>query len=186
MNPEYKEEENKATEVDVDTVDESKNVGEQEDAACAAEIAELTQKWEDSERLRLRLQADFDNARRRYRQERADLKDSAQAEVITSLLPILDEFERALSHPVEEGAGGKFLEGFQLIYRKLVDLLKTYKVKEIAALGEQMDPNYHEAVMRLATKDKPEGEITAVFKKGYRMNDKVLRAAQVQVAHQED
>lgn len=186
MKPEYKEDQDKATGVDADVVDESKIVDEQEDAALTAEITALTQKWEDSERLRLRLQADFDNARRRYRQERADLKDSAQAEVITSLLPILDEFERALSHPVEEGAGGKFLEGFQLIYRKLVDLLKTYKVEEIAALGEQMDPNYHEAVMRLATKDKPEGEITAVFKKGYRMNDKVLRAAQVQVAHQED
>ena len=177
MNPEYKEEQNKATEGDGDTVDESKIVGEQEDADCAAEIAELTQKWEDSER--------FDNARRRYRQERAELNDSAQAKVITSLLPILDEFERALSHPVE-GADEKFLEGFQLIYRKLVNLLKAYKVEEIVALGEQMDPNYHEAVMRLATDDKPEGEITAVFKKGYRMNDKVLRAAQVQVAHQED
>lgn len=185
MNPEYKEEQNKATEGDGDTVDESKIVGEQEDAACAAEIAELTQKWEDSERLRLRLQADFDNARRRYHQERSELNDSAQAEVITSLLPILDEFERALSHPVE-GADEKFLEGFQLIYRKLVNLLKAYKVEEIVALGEQMDPNYHEAAMRLATDDKPEGEITAVFKKGYRMNDKVLRAAQVQVAHQED
>ncbi|MDU2096439.1 MAG: hypothetical protein E7E73_07130, partial [Negativicoccus succinicivorans] len=69
MNPEYKEEQNKATEGDGDTVDESKIVGEQEDADCAAEIAELTQKWEDSERLRLRLQADFDNARRRYGQE---------------------------------------------------------------------------------------------------------------------
>lgn len=186
MNPEYKKDQDKATGVDADVVDESKVVGEQEDAALTAEITALTQKWEDSERLRLRLQADFDNVRRRYRQERAELKDSAQAEVITGLLPILDEFERALSHPVEEGAGEKFLEGFQLIYRKLIDLLKAYKVEEIAALGEQMDPNYHEAVMRLATTDKPEGEITAVFKKGYRMNDKVLRAAQVQVAHQED
>lgn len=147
------------------------------------------EEWAQLKQQLLRLQADFDNFRRRTAEERLRLRVQAQGDLVTSLLPVLDHFDLALAHSPEtdsEGMQEAFLDGFQMIRRQLQDVLAEYGVEEIKALGETMDPMYHEALLRITDPNCREGEIVQVLKKGYQMGDRVLRAAQVQVGYPEE
>lgn len=153
---------------------------------CASNpLLQLQQKLEDSQGRVLRLQADYDNFRRRTQREKEELSEYAAMKLITRLLPIVDDFERAIeAAETNSQFGASYLAGVELIYRQLVTLLRSEGLIEIEALNLPFDPNFHEAVL---TCPAPEGvepdTVTMVLRKGYMLKDKVIRAAMVQVAH---
>jgi len=129
----------------------------------------------------LRTAAEFDNYRKRIDRERRDLAEFAAADVLTELLPIIDNFERALQAPASPDAEA-FRKGVELIHRQMLDLLRKRGVKPIEALGADFDPNFHEAVMHEASSDHREGEVMQELQRGYTLGDRLLRPAMVKVA----
>jgi molecular chaperone GrpE len=122
--------------------------------------------------------ADFINYKRRAEQEKADTAKSARAMLILNLLPVVDDLERALESVSTKLAGLTWVEGIQIIYRKLVAILEAQGLTEIKALGEGFDPNLHEAVLQ---GPGPEGKVVEVVQKGYRLQDRLVRPAMVRV-----
>ena len=141
-----------------------------EDKAAALE-AELKEK---SDRI-LRLQADFENFRRRTAKEKEELAAVITQNILGDLLPLLDNFERAMA--VEQTDGEAFQKGVEMIFTQLREVLQS-----IEAEGQTFDPNFHQAVMRVEDSDAPDGTITQVLQKGYQAKGRVIRPAMVQVA----
>ncbi len=138
---------------------------------------------EESGRMRevlLRKTADFENLKRRTEREKTDYFKFALAETFRELLPVLDNFQRAMAHA--EGPGDDFRAGVAMIERQLADALRKYGLIEIPALGEAFDPNVHEAVVREETDGAAPGTVLEVLQKGYMLNDRLLRPALVKVA----
>jgi molecular chaperone GrpE len=152
--------------------------GARASAEGAAELAELKDRY-------LRLGADFDNFRRRSLKERQDLHNYANENLVKELLPIVDNLERAVEHGRKEeqrGDSDNLLQGVELTYRSLLQLLTRQGVVEIQALGEPFNPQSHEAVRRVPTGDKPPGTVVEVYQKGYMLKDRMLRPAMVAVS----
>jgi len=127
-----------------------------------------------------RVQADFDNFRRRTHQEREDWSKYCSARMVANLLPVLDNFERAL-----HAAGSdinNFLEGMQLIYKQLKDVMEKEGVMTMDAVGKEFDPNFHEAVMQEPSEEHPDNTVLEELQKGYLLADRVIRPAMVKVA----
>ena len=127
-----------------------------------------------------RVQADFDNFRRRTTREREDMSKYCSMRLVTNLLPVLDNFERALA------AGGndikQFMEGMELVYRQLKDTLLKEGVKAMEPVGQEFDPNFHEAVMQAASEEHADNTVMEEFQKGYLLSERVIRPAMVKVA----
>ena len=150
-----------------------------ETAAEPAVTAE-TVKAEMMDRI-LRLQADFDNYRRRTRQEQNELSAFVTQNLLKELLPVIDNFERALgSRPAEDPSG--FGAGVEMIFRQLYSVLEKQGISTVTAVGEMFDPNRHEAILTDADSDQPEGTVVAELQKGYAVGGKVIRPALVKVA----
>jgi molecular chaperone GrpE len=128
----------------------------------------------------IRLQADFENFRRRARQEKENLWKYAAEHLVVALLPVLDNFERALE------AGGESVEdfkaGIEMIYRQFQDVLRAEGLSPIPAVGEQFDPARHEAVIQEESADYPENTVLAELRRGYCLKDKVIRPVLVKIA----
>lgn len=155
---------------------------EQEQAEAAeAEADPKDAQIEELQRRLLRLQADFENFRRRTAKEKEELSSFVTAGVVGKFLKILDNFERA------EASAGKgdnveaVLDGMQKIRRQFEDTFKELQVKEIEAQDAKFDPNLHEAVMRGQNPDLEDETIDMVFEKGYKLGDKVIRHSKVRV-----
>jgi len=145
-------------------------------------VTELEERLGDLTDKHLRLQAEFDNFRKRTIKEKADLIKSGGESVLIGILPIVDDFERAIQSlkEVPEDDPGK--KGTLLIYSKLRDLLKQNNVKEIEALEQDFDVDHHEALTKIpAPEEKLKGKVVDVIQKGYVLNDKVIRYAKVVV-----
>lgn len=128
------------------------------------------------------LQAEMLNFRKRKDEELVNKLNYAKEDIILDLLPVLDNFERALAlEDKENPAIVKFLDGFEILYAQFMETLKKYEVQEIPALGEPFDEKVHDAVLIDQEKNKEEGTILEVFTKGYRLKDKVIRHASVKV-----
>lgn len=128
----------------------------------------------------LRLAAEFDNFRRRSAKERLDLVTMANEKLIQELLPIIDDFERALAALKDSEDSASAKEGTELIYNKIIAFLKKNGVGEIEALGQEFDTDYHEAVAQLPVEDaQKKNKVVEVAQKGYKMGDKVIRYAKV-------
>jgi molecular chaperone GrpE len=127
----------------------------------------------------LRTLADYENYRKRSDREKQDYFKYALADSIRDLLPILDNFDRALDHAEE---GDDFHKGVLLIYKQLFDVLKRHGVKPIDESGVHFDPNIHEAVVREENAEVPSHTVVAVLQKGYSLHDRLLRPAMVKVA----
>lgn len=133
---------------------------------------------DDMKNLSDRLQADFDNYRKRTNENVKKIKEDAAAEVIEKFLPCLD----SLNHGIASIKDAKTLEGVKLILRQFKDILASLNVEEIAALNEPFDPNLHNAVMQVPAKVKEEEHTVAeVFTPGYKIGDKVIRHSVVKV-----
>ena len=165
-------------------------VNEQEMAAGASATAagdeqdpiETLRREKDSLQDRLlRTAAEFDNFRKRMDRERADLSAFAAADVLMELLPIIDNFERALQAPAGPEAEA-FRKGIELIHKQMLDLLKKRGVRPIEALGANFDPNFHQAVIHESSPDHREGEVMQELQRGYMLGDRLLRPAMVKVA----
>ena len=129
-----------------------------------------------------RLQADFDNFRRRTRQEKEDWQRNKTAAFCTELLPITDNFGRALQAMKASEADAGHSAGVEMIARQLAELMAAKGVERIPALGEDFDPNWHEAIGQTPVEDEAQvGKVTAELQAGYRIGDKLLRVAMVQV-----
>lgn len=127
-----------------------------------------------------RMQADFDNYRKRVNDTNKRLKEDGMCVVLEKLIPQLDVLMQAIKTITDE----KVAEGVKMIYRQLNDLLTLFGVEEIHAIGEQFDPNLHNAVMNVKTNDpKKVNMVVEVFNKGYKLGDRVLRHSMVKVAN---
>ena len=127
----------------------------------------------------LRKQADFDNYRKRVIKEKCQLKEDALADFMKKILPLLDNFERALDSSSE---GQSFKEGVEMIYNQLQGLLKEEGLEVIPAQGEIFDPHIHQAVMQVESEECPECTVVEELQKGYSLKERVLRASMVKVA----
>lgn len=128
----------------------------------------------------MRLMADFQNFKRRTEKEKGDIYAFANEKLVTDLLAVLDNFERALEHESDDSG---FAEGMQLIFKQLMDVLTKAGLSEIPALGETFDPNFHNAVMAEDTDEYESGKVSGVMQKGYMLNNKVIRPSMVKVAN---
>jgi molecular chaperone GrpE len=126
--------------------------------------------------------ADFANFKRRSEEEANALGEFARAILITKLLGVLDDFDRALESVPNEAHEG-WVEGIRLVERKLRGVLESEGVTQIEALGQPFDPNLHEAVVHEETSDHPDNQVTAELQRGYRLRDRVIRPALVKVAN---
>lgn len=131
--------------------------------------------------LLLRKTAEFDNYRKRIDRERQSTAQSAAADLIEELLPLVDDLERALKAEAP-AAAETYRQGVELIYRQLLDALKRRGVRPIEALGADFDPHYHQAVSHEPAQDRREGEVIEEFRRGYMLGDRLLRPSMVKVA----
>ncbi|MEH7505486.1 nucleotide exchange factor GrpE [Neobacillus drentensis] len=145
------------------------------------EIQLLKEKLEEADNRYLRLQADFDNFRRRTRLDlEAGQKYRAQ-KLITDLLPAIDNFERAMKVEVDNEQTKTLLQGMDMVYRSLLDALKNEGVEPIEAVGKEFDPHQHQAVMQGEDENYGSNIVTDEFQKGYLLKDRVIRPAMVKV-----
>ncbi len=134
---------------------------------------------EDADTRYMRLMADFQNYKKRVEKEKKDLYSYANEKIMTDLLAVIDNFDRAL----EQEAGEGFKEGMEMILKQLNDVLTGSGLEEISALGEDFDHNLHNAVMTEDTDEYESGKVTEVIQKGYSLNGKVIRHSMVKVAN---
>jgi molecular chaperone GrpE len=148
-------------------------------AAVTAERDRLAAEKADLHDRLLRARAEFDNARRRVERERADYLQFAAADLVREILPVLDDFERALK---VETADRDYAKGVELIYQRLYETMKRLGLEPIETEGKQFDPNQHEAVQRVETEDAEDQAILGELQRGYNFRGKLLRPAWVRVA----
>ena len=146
----------------------------------ADEIIELRKERDTLQDRLLRHVAEFDNYRKRIERERKESSDYAAADLLQDILPILDDFERALQ--VDAPGSEPYRQGLEIIHRGLLDLLRKRGVTAIDAVGTQFDPHVHQAVAYEDAPDRRDGEVIEEFRRGFRLGDRLLRPAMVKVA----
>ena len=144
-------------------------------------MAEKNQLLEAAEARYKRLQADFENFKRRTRQEKEELGVVVTGELILSLLPVIDNFERALKTEAKDPQA--VMDGIKMIYKQLTQTLEKAGTAPIEAVGKQFDPNQHEAVMRVEDDAKEDGMIVDELQKGYTVLGRVIRPSMVKVVN---
>ncbi len=146
------------------------------------EKEDLQEKLEESWNKYVRLSAEFDNYRKRTLKEKSELLKMAGEDIIKSILPVIDDFERAIETMDNTGEVDALKEGVTLIYTKLLNVLESKGLKEIQAINEEFDTDYHEAVTKIPAPDeKQKGKVVDVVQKGYTLNSKVIRYSKVVV-----
>ncbi len=148
----------------------------------------LRQIWEKArladERLESlkRLQAEFDNYRKRIIKEKSELFQYATEDLICELIPIMDNFERAIYGIGKSSSRDTFLQGVEMIYRELCSVLKKRGLEKINAMGKEFDPSRHEAIDHVESTEQPENIVIEEVAAGYRIKDKIIRPAAVKVS----
>lgn len=148
---------------------------EEQLAAAESQAAEYLEGWQ-------RARAEFANARKRLEKSRVEARRNATVEVLSKLLPILDDFGRALDNVPETIAGDSWFDGVALVHRKLQGILEEENIERIEAVGAPFDPNYHEAVLQEESDQYESGIIVKELQSGYRLGERVIRPAMVVVA----
>ncbi|EUJ33342.1 heat shock protein GrpE [Listeria floridensis FSL S10-1187] len=144
-------------------------------------LAELEEKLEASENRYLRLQADFENVKKRTISDREAAMKYRSQSLAEDLLPALDSFEKALATASDNEEVAAILTGLEMVHGQIVAALKKEGIEPIEALGEQFDPNFHQAVLQDNDPEKASNEITAELQKGYKIKDRVIRPSMVKV-----
>ena len=171
-------------------VDEAKEAAADESAdnkAPDAKDAAATADAEKAAKLQqqfVRLQADFANYKKRTAAEKLQISEVVKMDVITNILPVIDNFERALQVPQDKVADDvkSFIDGYEMIYKQLLGVLEKEGVTKIDAVGKPFDPTYHQAVMRVPSDEYDDDVVVEVLQEGYLLGDKTLRPAMVKVA----
>jgi molecular chaperone GrpE len=157
---------------------------EQSEASIAlyqGKIAELESALAESKDKYLRLAADFDNYKKRVRQDQLELIQHASAELIARLLPVLDDLQNVLDHK-PRGIDPSWVKGLELSVRKLEEALGTHGLQPIESVGSRFDPKLHEAVGHEESTEHPEDTVVSELRRGYRIRDRVVRPALVKLA----
>lgn len=169
--PENEEEQAEAEEKVEEKPEEDAQKEEQEKAETSEEDETWSEKY-------TRLMADFQNFRKRTEKEKADVYSYANEKIMTDLLAVLDNFERALASECKDEA---YADGMKMIFKQLSDILTASGLEEIDAVGQDFDPNFHHAVLTDNNDDFDSGKVTEVLQKGYKLNGKVIRPSMVKV-----
>jgi len=164
-----------------ETEETTEKVEEVEVSAEQQKISELEAKLEESENRLLRLQADFDNYRRRVRLDQEAAQKYRAQNLVTDILPALDNFERALKVESEDEKIKTFLQGMEMVHRQLVEALKSEGLESIEAVGQSFDPHLHQAVMQVEEGEAESNTVLEEFQKGYKLKDRVIRPSMVKV-----
>lgn len=130
----------------------------------------------------MRAQAELANARKRFEKQRAQMYTNANADLVFKLLPVIDDFDRAMENVPEGLHSDKWFEGIELVHRKLLGILESLNVQKIEAVGQPFDPNFHDALAQEPSDEYESGVITREMIKGYQLGDRVVRPALVYVA----
>ncbi|MBY0012787.1 nucleotide exchange factor GrpE [Paenibacillus typhae] len=156
------------------------DIEEASDGGGAAQ--RLQELAEEAQARTLRVQADFDNFRRRTQKEKEELAQYATSKLVTELLPVLDNFERALVTAPGNAESEAFTKGINMIFRQLEGVLKSEGLAAMETVGQPFNPEYHQAIMQVESEEHEEGIVTEEVQKGYLLKDKVLRPAMVKVS----
>lgn len=159
-------------------VEEQQEVEVQEDSR----LEELEKLAEENQQRYLRAQADFDNFRRRTQKEKEDLAQYASMKLIGQLLPVVDNFERAVSAATANQDFDALAKGVDMIFRQLEQTLQQEGLKAMEAVGEAFNPEFHQAIMTVESDEHEEGIVVEEVQKGYILKDRVLRPAMVKVS----
>ena len=145
-----------------------------------AEVNPWEEKYNAERDAHLRVAAEYDNFRKRTVKEKEQSYGNGKADAVAKMLPIYDNLERALNQPTEDAA---YKKGVELTMNELVKILTSLGVEIFGNVGDAFDPNLHNAVMHIENEELAENTIAAVFQKGFKIGDKVVRFAMVQVAN---
>jgi len=151
---------------------------EQPEAAVEQAVTPEVQAEEPLKNQLLRLQADFDNFRKRTQRERNELFLFANESLFLEMLPVIDHFEMGFKSAEEHQTDCSVTEGFRMVYNQLLEVLKKFNVTAIDTVGEPFNPHRHEAILHMPS-DKPAETVLEQVRRGYMLGDKLLRAAQV-------
>jgi molecular chaperone GrpE len=151
------------------------------EVALAEQVQKLVAEKQDLTNTLIRLQADFDNYRKRIEKERDQARHRGVEHLVEQILPVLDGFDRALAAH-DDPAYEEYRKGFELIRKKLWDVLAKQGVHQIEAVGKEFDPNLHHAIEQVPTTDYPDGAVIDELQPGYTFHHRVLRPAMVRVA----
>ena len=171
-----KEKENVTEEV----MEETAQVQEEVPAEEVPEVNPFEEKYNAEHDAHLRLAAEYDNFRKRTIKEKEASYGNGKADAVAKMLPVYDNLERALN---QETADAAFKKGVEMTMAELVKIFTALGVEIFGNVGDQFDPNLHNAVMHIENEELPENSISAVFQKGFKIGDKVVRFAMVQVAN---
>lgn len=167
--------------------EETQELDEKKDIQNLEDLQEkLDEKEKQCADLKDRLQrtmAEFDNFRKRTSKEKSVLYEDGIRNTVEQILPVIDNFQRALSVVEKEAANETFFQGMEMIYRQFKEILTSIGVEEIKAVGEKFDPNLHNAVTHVEDEEFGESEVVEEFQKGYIFKDKVIRYSMVKVAN---
>ena len=159
---------------------EAEEIEETEESEEIDEVTELEEKVKELEDQNLRLQAEIQNMRRRTQTNREESARYRSQDLAKEILPVMDNLERALSTEVTDDAGNSLKQGVEMVLEGFKRALSTMNVEEIEADGKPFDPNFHEALAQIPAEEGQEsGIVTEVYEKGYKLHDRVIRAAKV-------
>lgn len=148
----------------------------------AVDVEEIQRQRDEYYDLLLRKSAEFDNFRKRVDRDRQMVSESAAADLLADLLPLVDDLERALAADPGTEDAEAYRRGVELIHKQLLELLRKRGVRPIEALGADFDPYYHQAVAHEALEGRRDGEVIEEFRRGYMLGDRLLRPSMVKVA----
>ena len=151
-----------------------------EEAPEAPEVNPFEEKYNAEHDAHLRLAAEYDNFRKRTIKEKEASYGNGKADAVAKMLPVYDNLERALNQETSDAA---YKKGVEMTMNELVKIFTSLGVEIFGNVGDEFDPNLHNAVMHIENEELPENSITAVFQKGFKIGDKVVRFAMVQVAN---
>jgi molecular chaperone GrpE len=166
-----------------DTIDSDENNDEIEIVENGNDsiVQELTEKLQEEENKRLRLLADYENFKRRASLDKEALQKYRAQNVMTNLIPVLDNFARAITVEAKTEEAQTMITGLEMIYRTFVQALEDEGLVEIQALDQEFDPNFHQAIMTGSDEEKSSGIVLEQMQAGYMLKDRVLRPAMVKV-----
>ncbi|MFD3447678.1 nucleotide exchange factor GrpE [Microbacteriaceae bacterium 4G12] len=152
-----------------------------EEVRLQEQMQELEAKLADTENRMLRLQADFDNYRRRVLLDREAAEKYRAQSLVSDILPALDNFERAMKVEATEEQAKALLQGMEMVHRQMLEALTKEGVEAIEAVGQQFDPYLHQAVMQVEDSEYESNTVVEEFQKGYKLKDRVIRPSMVKV-----
>lgn len=158
-----------------------KKADKKELEALKAQVEKLKKELDDEKNSHLRSLAEYDNFRKRSQREKDAVYGDAKANTLSMLLPVIDNFDRAAENKTDDI--NTYRKGIEMTLSQFSEILKKLEVESFGEVGEPFDPNMHNAVMHVENEELPENTVANVFEKGYRIGDRVLRFATVQVAN---